>query len=276
VRRGEHGGIFLRLLFLLFFLGFLAALYFVRNPLMRLAGQTWVVDEPAAPSDAMIVLGDDNYAADRAFHAAELYREKVAPVVVASGRMLRRNVSVADVMERDLESFGVPAASIVKLTHTAENTREEAVEAARLIRARGWKRVLVVTSNYHARRARFIFERVLPANVTLRVSGARDSEFDPSNWWQTRQGRKLFLTELAGYLVARWELRSKPAAENETAFLIARAPAFLQSMRIKSNAPAFEDRRLVHPSPQIPSNAGPSVQKQRSYPLTVWPVVECG
>lgn len=243
---------------------------------MRLAGQTWVVDEPAAPSDALIVLGDDNYAADRAFHAAELYREKVAPVVVASGRMLRRNVSVADVMERDLESFGVPSTSIVKLTHTAENTREEAVEAARLIRTRGWKRVLVVTSNYHARRARFIFERVLPANVTLRVSSARDSDFDPSNWWQTRQGQKLFLTELAGYLVARWELRSKPAAENETAFLIARAPAFILSMGIKSKAPAFEGRRLVHLSPHIPSNAGPSVQKQRSYLLTVWPVVECG
>jgi hypothetical protein len=124
----------------------------------------------------------------------------------------------------------VPAASIVKLTHNAENTREEAVEAARLIRTRGWKRVLVVTSNYHARRARFIFERVLPSNVTLRVSGARDSEFDPSNWWQTRQGQKLFLTELAGYVAARWELRSKPAPENETAFLISRAPALIQPM----------------------------------------------
>ena len=28
---------------------------------MRLAGQFWVIDEPAAPSDALIVLGDDNY-----------------------------------------------------------------------------------------------------------------------------------------------------------------------------------------------------------------------
>lgn len=223
MRRGEHGGIFFRLLFLLLFLGFLALLYFARHPLMRLAAQFWVVDEPAAPSDALIVLGDDNYAADRAFHAAELYREGVAPVVVASGRMLRQNVSIADVMEHDLESFGVPATSIVKLTHRAENTREEAEESARLVQSRGWKRVLVVTSNYHARRARFIFGRVLPSSVTLRVSGARDSEFDPSRWWETRQGRKLFLTELAGYLVARWELRTNPAPENETAFVISHA-----------------------------------------------------
>ena len=223
MRRGEHGGIFFRLLFLALFLGFLAVLYFARHPMMRLAGQFWVVDEPAAPSDALIVLGDDNYAADRAFHAAELYREKVAPVVVASGRMLRQNVSIADVMEHDLESFGVPATSIVKLTHRAENTREEASEAARLIQTRGWKRVLVVTSNYHARRARFIYGRILPSSISFRVSGARDSEFDPTRWWQTRQGQKLFMTELAGYLVARWELRSRPAPESETAFVISRA-----------------------------------------------------
>jgi uncharacterized SAM-binding protein YcdF (DUF218 family) len=223
VKRGEHGGIFSRLIFLLFFFGFLAVLYFARHPLMRLAGQFWVVDEPSAPSDALIVLGDDNYAADRAFHAAELYREGVAPVVVASGRMLRRNVSLADIMDHDLESFGVPAKSVVKLSHTANNTREEAVEAARLIQARGWKRVIVVTSNYHARRARFIYGRILPSSVSLRVSGGRDSEFDPTRWWETRQGVKLFLTELAGYMVARWELRSVPEHENEILFLIPRA-----------------------------------------------------
>lgn len=220
MRRREHGGIFFRLLFLLFFFGFLALLFVARHPLMRFAGQFWVVDEPAAPSDALIVLGDDNYAADRAFHAAELYREGIAPMVVASGRMLRRNAGMAEVMQRDLESFGVPAASIVTLAHRAENTREEAGEVAGLIHTRGWKRVVVVTSNYHARRTRFIYGRILPSNVGFRVSGARDSEFDPSRWWQTRQGQKLFLSELAGYLVARWELRSRPAPENESAFVV--------------------------------------------------------
>jgi uncharacterized SAM-binding protein YcdF (DUF218 family) len=220
LRRGEHGGIFFRLLFLLLFFGFFAVLYAARHPLLRLAGQFWVVDEPAAKSDALLVLGDDNYAADRAFHAAELYREGVAPVVVPCGRMLRQNLSIAEVMEHDLESFGVPATSIVKLTHRAENTQEEAVEAARLIQTRGWKRVLLVTSNYHARRVRFIYGRVLPPSVTFRVSGARDSQFDPSRWWETRQGQKLFIIELVGYVVARWELRSNPAQDRETSFAI--------------------------------------------------------
>jgi uncharacterized SAM-binding protein YcdF (DUF218 family) len=220
VKRNEHGGILSRLLFLLFCAGVIAVLYLARNPLLRLAGQSWVLDEPAAQSDALIVLGDDNYAADRAFRAAELYRAGIAPVVVASGRMLRANFGVAELMERDLRSYGVPAGSIVKLSHRAQNTREEAGEAARLVQSRGWKRVVVVTSNYHARRARFIFERVFPSGVALRVSGAHDSEFDPSRWWQTRQGLKLLLAEFLGYLVARWELRKGPSPEKETFFVI--------------------------------------------------------
>jgi uncharacterized SAM-binding protein YcdF (DUF218 family) len=220
VKRSEKGGIFFRLLFLLLFFGFLAVLYTARHPLMRYAAQFWIVDEPAAPSEALIVLGDDNYAADRAFHAAELYREGLAPVVVPCGRMLRQNLSIAEVMERDLESFGVPSASIVKLPHRAENTEEEAVEASRLVHTRGWKRVLIVTSNYHARRVRFIYGRILPATVTFRVSGGRDSQFDPSRWWETRQGQRLFVNELVGYLAARWDLRSKPAPVNESALAI--------------------------------------------------------
>jgi uncharacterized SAM-binding protein YcdF (DUF218 family) len=170
------------------------------------------VDDPLAQSDVIVVLGDDNYAGDRAFHAAELYRSGMARVVVASGRMLRSNAGIADLMEHDLESFGVPASSIVKFPHRAGNTREEAEALSGLIASRGWKRILLVTSNYHTRRALFIFERVMPAGVSVRVSGARDSEFDPERWWSTRKGQSLFVHELLGYVVARWELRRKPDA----------------------------------------------------------------
>jgi len=224
VRNREHGGIFSRLLFIVLLACFVAIVFLARHPLLRFAGEFWVIDEPAAPSDAIIVLGDDNYAADRAFHAAGLYRAGVAPVVVACGRMLRQNAGVADLMEHDLESFGVPATAVVKLSHRAQNTRDEAGEAARLIQARGWKRIMIVTSNYHARRTRFIYGKTLPPNVTFRVSGARDSEFDPARWWETRLGQKLFMTELAGYAVAMWELRGRPAPENGSASLNPQAP----------------------------------------------------
>jgi len=212
VRRAEHGGIFLRLLSLLVFVAFLALLYVVRHPLLRLAAQLWLVDEPAESVNAIVVLGDDNYTGDRAAHAAELYRAGLAPQVVASGRLLRPYAGISEIIERDLESHGVPAASVVKFSHRFANTREEAETLTGLVASRGWKRVLVVTSNYHARRTRFIFGRVFPPGVALRVSAARDSEFDPSHWWETRLGVKLFFDEVLGYAVAWWELRGKPPA----------------------------------------------------------------
>jgi uncharacterized SAM-binding protein YcdF (DUF218 family) len=231
VKCGERGGIFFRLLFLLFLLFFLTVVYLARRPLMRFVGEAWVLDEPAMQSDALIVLGDDNFAADRAFKAADLYRSGVAPTVVVSGRLLRTNVSVADVMAHDLQSFGVPGSAIMKLTHRAQNTQEESTEVAQLIESRRWKRVQIVTSNYHARRVRFIYGHVLPPGVTVHVSGARDSDFDPLRWWETRQGEKLFLSELAGYLVAWWQLRGKPASQRETSFVVP-AVRSLHSSRI--------------------------------------------
>ena len=118
MRRAERGGIFFRLIGFLFLLAFLVFLYLLRHPLMRLAGELWIVNEPAAQSDVIVVLGDDNYRGDRAARAAELYRAGLAPQVVASGRLLRPDAGIAELIERDLEHDGVPAASIVKFPQT--------------------------------------------------------------------------------------------------------------------------------------------------------------
>jgi uncharacterized SAM-binding protein YcdF (DUF218 family) len=206
VNRAEHGGIIFRFISLVAFVAILVLLYSLRHPLLHLAGWFWVVDEPLEHADAILVLGDDNYTGDRAAHAAELYREGLASRVVASGRMLRPNMGLAEMIARDLEAHGVPSGSVVPFSSHAANTREEAEALRDLVIHRGWKKILVVTSNYHTRRARFIFGRVFPVGVTVRVSAAQDSGFDPGRWWETRQGLKIFFNELLGYVVARWEL----------------------------------------------------------------------
>ncbi|MGC2420304.1 MAG: YdcF family protein [Candidatus Acidiferrales bacterium] len=203
----QQGGIFFRLLFLLFFGVFLFAIYVARHPLLRLAGEFWIVSEPPQASDAIVILGDDNYQGDRAARAAELFHAGSAPRVVASGRFLRPYASIAQLEEHDLESHGVPAGAIVRLEHLAANTREEAMAISQLASARGWKRIIVVTSNYHTRRSKYIFERTLPPGIVLYVVAAPDSDYDPSSWWRTRGGMKIFFHETVGMMVALWEMR---------------------------------------------------------------------
>ncbi len=202
----QQGGIIFRLLALLAICGFVGILYLAWHPLMRAAAGFWIVQDRIEPADIMIVIGDDNYDADRAKEAAALFHAGWAPQILASGRMLRPYASIADYMARDLQSEGVPASAILRFSHRAVNTREEAEGLRVLAEQKGWRRILLVTSNYHTRRARYIFRKVLPGNVRLEVAGAPDSEFNPAAWWESRGARKIFFMETVGYLEAVWEL----------------------------------------------------------------------
>ena len=225
---GQQGGIIFRLLGLLVLCGLAGMVYVARYPLLRAAAGFWIVQDRIEPADVIVVLGDDNFTADRSAEAAALFHTGWAPQVVASGRMLRPYASVADFMARDLQSRGVPATAIVRFSHRADDTREEAEGLRVLIAEKGWRRILLVTSNYHTRRARYIFRRVLPAGVSLEVAGAPDSEFEPATWWESRQGRKAFFLETVGYLVAVWELRHpQPESSSSGAALIGYFPGLI-------------------------------------------------
>ncbi|HXX71148.1 MAG TPA: YdcF family protein [Candidatus Acidoferrum sp.] len=192
------------------------ALYLVRHPLLRLMGGFWVIDETPAQADAIVMLGDDDFSADRAARAAQLYRAGWAPRVVASGRYLRPYASIAELEQHDLEERGVPATDVVRFTQKAENTREETAALAQLISSRGWKRILLVTSNYHTRRSRYLAERQFPSGTTLRVVAAPDSDYDPDGWWRTRNGLRIFTGECVAMLVSIWEMRYRDVQTTES------------------------------------------------------------
>ncbi|MBZ5695642.1 MAG: YdcF family protein [Acidobacteriia bacterium] len=219
LRTPQRGGIFLSFLLLLCFLLFFFVVYLVRHPLLRLAGGFWVVDEGPSASDAIVILGDDNYNGDRAARASEILRAGWAPRIIASGRYLRPYASIAELEEHDLTSRGIPVSAIVRFAHRAENTREETAAIGQLISSHGWKRIIVVTSNYHTRRSRYIAERTFPQGTILRVVAARDSEYDPDNWWRTRAGVKIFAHEFVGMIVALWELRHSDSQTSDSSSL---------------------------------------------------------
>ncbi len=208
-RSSERGGIISTLVALLFLVVICVVLYLARYPIMRFAAESWIVNDPAAHADAILVIGDDNFYADRATEAAQLFRQGVAPVVVASGRRLRPSAGISELMEHDLIERGVPKDKIERFSHDAADTREEAKALRSLARGKGWKSVVVVTSNYHTRRARYIFERVFSPAVTVTVASARDGDFDPEHWWEKRHSIKCFLGEWVGMVAAMWELRSQ-------------------------------------------------------------------
>jgi len=208
-KKAERGGIVVNLIILLCFIVFCAVLYLVRGPILRFVAESWIVEDPLGKADALVVLSDDNFYADRATRAAELLREGKAPLIVASGRRLRPNASIAELMEHDLIERGVPKDKIVRLPQDADSTKEEAEAVLKFAKERRWRSVIVVTSNYHTRRARYIFRRVFPQGIAISIASARDGDFDPQHWWEKRKSTKRLTREFAGMIVAVWETYGK-------------------------------------------------------------------
>ena len=67
---------------------------------------------------------------------------------------------------------------------------------------------------------------MLPAGTTLLVAAARDADYDPDNWWKTRQGTKIFFGEAGGLIVAMWELRHQDVQTADSS-LLATVPPLL-------------------------------------------------
>jgi uncharacterized SAM-binding protein YcdF (DUF218 family) len=219
----ERGGIISSLIALVAVIFLLAVLYLARHPVFRLVGEGWVVEDTLDRSDAIFVLSDDNFYADRATRASQVYRQGLAPIVVASGRRLRPYAGVAELIEHDLIERGVPKDKILRVAHDADNTREEAITLAQVAKQKKWHSIIVVTSNFHTRRARYIFTHVFPKDTKVRITGARDGDFDPERWWEKRISVKDLSREIAGMIMAIWEQHTGPAVTDKSQLIVAPA-----------------------------------------------------
>lgn len=136
----------------------------------------------ALPSaEAIVVLGgalkapqhnsafpDMGSAADRVWHSARLYRAGKAPLIVLSGGADQEvsAMSEAAAMRILLRDLGIPDAAMT-LEEKSRNTKQNARLTGELLRQKKVRRVLLVTSALHMRRAKILFEAeslvVIPA-----------------------------------------------------------------------------------------------------------------
>ncbi|HEV2498132.1 MAG TPA: ElyC/SanA/YdcF family protein [Terriglobia bacterium] len=90
------------------------------------------------------------------------------------------------------------AARIFYCVSSADSTIEEAHAIEECLKAIGWTSVVIVTSNFHSRRAGRIWRAELAkANspVKLNVDGVADGSFEPRGWWRKRVYAKTWLLE---------------------------------------------------------------------------------
>jgi uncharacterized SAM-binding protein YcdF (DUF218 family) len=183
-------------------------------------GRFLVVSDPLPQTaDAVVVLAGAPQ--DRLAEAARLVRAGLAPrVVLTRERLPTGGVALAregarlpeghDLSRQALRALGVADDSIVTLRRRASSTTTEARVIADAACRRDWRRLVVVTSPSHTRRAQLILRRALPATVALAVRPAPGAYFPASRWWARRHVAKRVLFEyqklLNFWLRERWTI----------------------------------------------------------------------
>ena len=213
-RESQRGAILLWLLLVLFFVIVFGVLYLLRAPLLRGFAEWWVVDEPLEPAQAIVVLAGDNRKGERVRRGVDLLKAEYAPRLVLSGINLRANFSETQLMQQDAVAAGAKPEQLVLAPHEADSTLAEAVALRSVLAEHNFRKVIVVTSNFHTRRARLIYRSLYQKRGTqVQVSAADDHRFQPASWWQDPEGAKLLWLELQKIVHSRWRLfRGVPPA----------------------------------------------------------------
>ena len=98
-------------------------------------------------------------------------------------------------------NYGADLAARVEFCETSEDVNSTLQEAQVLllyIQQHHWHSVVIVTSNYHTRRAGMLWRRLIGSgtNLHLWIEGVADPEFQQP-WWRHRRSAKTWLTETA-------------------------------------------------------------------------------
>ncbi len=149
--------------------------------------------DPPQKADVALVLAGDAWG-HRILTASQLVRDGYVPKVIVSGPDGAYGLHECDLAIPFAVRKGFPEAYFLHLEHKARSTVTEAQAVLPEIRRLGYKRVIVVTNNYHTRRAGRIFRSVAP-DLTILVVAAPDEYFTPDGWWHDREGQKTFLNE---------------------------------------------------------------------------------
>ena len=186
--------------------------------------------KPASNADGIVVLTGGS---SRVSDAMELLAAGYGKRLLISGV---HPTSAASDISRSLPDNQSLLSCCVDLDHSAVNTRSNAAETRRWAHERGFKSLIVVTSNYHMPRAIVELSHAMP-DIKLIPFAVIGDKWRDEPWWTSGAALRLLLSEYAKYVAAEvrvrladagFELAPEPV-ERPTGSLAPRRPATAQA-----------------------------------------------
>jgi hypothetical protein len=156
------------------------------------AGKYLVVDAPR-PSDVILVLaGETDHRPERALQLlAQGLGRRIVMDVPANAKIYEfTQIQLAEKYVQDLPNGAMVSICPIR----GLSTRDEAKDAERCLPRGDNETVLIVTSDFHSRRALSIFQREIPGR-RYSIASSWDEEKFGVRWWTHREWAKTFIDE---------------------------------------------------------------------------------
>jgi uncharacterized SAM-binding protein YcdF (DUF218 family) len=174
--------------------------------------------QPERKADGIVVLTGGS---SRVSDAMELLAAGYGKRLLISG--VHPTIAAADISRSVQERQGL-FRCCVDLDHSAVNTRSNALETQRWVRQRGFKSLVVVTSNYHMPRAVMEMSHAMPDIALLPFAVVGDKWRDEP-WWSGGATFRLVVSEYVKYIAAAVRIRLEGFGVDPSLFEPADQPA---------------------------------------------------
>ena len=183
------------LFFLLVIIYSLLAYY--HAPILKYLGSYLIVKHQAQKSDLIVCLAGRNV--ERGLAAADAYQKKLASRIfmtreeLPDGHESLREKGIiypesADLLTMILTKMGVPGSAILISDRPAKSTFDEAKIVKDLVKEKGFRSLILVTSPVHTRRAWLTYRKLFEKDdIRILVFPSPYSKFNPENWWKERK-----------------------------------------------------------------------------------------
>lgn len=172
-------------------------LSYFHGPILTQMGRYLVVQHPAAKSDLVVCLAGGSV--ERGMASADLYARGLAPRIfigrepIPDGLETLKQKGVAypesvDLVRVIFRGLGVPESAVITSDRPLESTFEEAEKVAALVKEKGYRSLILVTSPTHSRRAWLTFQKAISdKEFRVTVIPTPYSKFRAEDWWKTRR-----------------------------------------------------------------------------------------
>jgi uncharacterized SAM-binding protein YcdF (DUF218 family) len=192
----HYKGFSIKKMIYVFIATILVSLIVLSTTLLKNIGNWLIINDELKKANVIVVISGDK--GKRLRHGVDLFHNKYADYLLVSGCNCPDHLySHTPEMRKQVLALGVPSENIIMDLGANSGTGDQAINVMKILKKKEFNSAILVTSDFHTRRAKMIFNRACQKdNIEILISYPKINAISFNEWWKNRFTRRIVVIEL--------------------------------------------------------------------------------